>query len=60
MAVLRNHVVSANRIDNIMRESELYGNEEIKEIADIVFDNVSFSYLEESEEPVIEDRKSVV
>lgn len=53
MAVLRNHVVSANRIDNIMRESELYGNEEIKEITDIVFDNVSFSYLKESEEPVL-------
>lgn len=53
MAVLRNHVVSANRIDNIMRESELSGNEEIKEITDIVFDNVSFSYLKESEEPVL-------
>lgn len=44
-AVLRMHYVSATRIDKVMREKELTGDKIIKNMDDIEFKNVSFSYL---------------
>lgn len=45
-AVLRAHYVSASRIDLVMKEKELSGTKKIKDIGDIRFENVRFSYLE--------------
>lgn len=44
-AVLRTHYVSANRIDSLMQEKELFGTKKIEDTADIYFEKVCFSYL---------------
>lgn len=43
-ALLRVQYVSAGRIDNVMKEKELFGNKKIESLDDIHFENVSFSY----------------
>lgn len=43
-ALLRAQYVSAGRIDNVMKEKELFGNKKIESLDDIHFENVSFSY----------------
>lgn len=47
-ATLRIQYVSASRIDRVMGEKELEGEKMIAEAGDIVFDEVSFSYLEDT------------
>ncbi len=42
--VLRIHYVCATRIDQVLTEEELTGNENVDSLGDIIFENVSFSY----------------
>ena len=54
-AVLRSHYVSAKRIDDIMIQKPLNGKKELAEVSDIYFNNVSFSYLTEKEDKVLDN-----